>query len=172
MGLYTPWSILPAYYFAKLYGEGSSMNITTLLPHPFLQAGAGGVLIGLASWLLLASLGRVAGISGIAAGALVPTQGAQAGERAWRWAFVAGLVVVGAAMAALLNTPTVATRSFPLLVAAGLLVGFGTVLGSGCTSGHGVCGLGRRSVRSLVATLVFMGAGVVTVFVTTLFIAA
>lgn len=148
------------------------MTITTLLPHPFLQAGVGGILIGLASWLLLASLGRVAGISGIAAGALVPSQSAQAGERAWRWAFVAGLVVVGAAMAALLNTPTVATRPVPLLVAAGLLVSFGTVLGSGCTSGHGVCGLGRRSVRSLVATLVFMGAGVVTVLVATLFVAA
>ena len=130
------------------------------------------MLIGLASWLLLASLGRVAGISGIAAGALVPTQGAQEGERAWRWAFVAGLVAVGAVMAALLNTPTVATRPLPLLVVAGLLVGFGTVLGSGCTSGHGVCGLGRRSVRSLVATLVFMGAGIATVLVTTLFIAA
>jgi uncharacterized protein len=148
------------------------MNITTLLPHPFLQAGAGGILIGLASWLLLASLGGVAGISGIAAGALVPAQGAQAGERAWRRAFVAGLVAVGAVIAALLNTPTVATRPLPLLVVAGLLVGFGTVLGSGCTSGHGVCGLGRRSVRSLVATLVFMGSGVVTVLVTTLFIAA
>jgi uncharacterized protein len=148
------------------------MNISAWLPYPFLQAGVGGVLIGLASWLLLASLGRAAGVSGIAAAALVPTKGAQESERAWRWAFVAGLVVVGAAMAALLNTPTVATRPLPLLVAAGLLVGFGTVLGSGCTSGHGVCGLGRRSVRSLVATLVFMGAGVVTVLVTTLFIAA
>ena len=148
------------------------MNISVWLPHPFLQAGAGGVLIGLASWLLLASLGRVAGISGIAAGALVPSQGAQAGERAWRWAFITGLVVMGAVMATLLAAPAVATRSLPLLVAAGLLVGFGTVLGSGCTSGHGVCGLGRRSVRSLVATLVFMGAGVVTVLVTTLFIAA
>ena len=148
------------------------MNLATLLPHPFFQAGVGGILIGLASWLLLASLGRVAGISGIAAGALIPTQGALAGERAWRWAFVAGLAVVGAGAAALLHTPAVATRPFALLVTAGLLVGFGTVLGSGCTSGHGVCGLGRRSVRSLVATLVFMGAGVVTVLVTTLFIAA
>ncbi len=143
------------------------MNLATLLPHPFLQAGVGGILIGLASWLLLASLGRVAGISGIAAGALIPTQGALAGERAWRWAFVAGLVLVGAAAAALLNTPTVATRPLPLLAVAGLLVGFGTVVGSGCTSGHGVCGLGRRSGRSLVATLVFMGMGAATVFVAT-----
>jgi uncharacterized protein len=141
------------------------MNITTLLPHPFLQAAAGGLLIGLASWLLLASLGRIAGISGIASGALVPTKGALAGERAWRWAFVAGLVGVGAAAAALLHTPVVAARPLPLVIIAGLLVGFGTVLGSGCTSGHGVCGLGRRSVRSLVATLTFMGAGIATVFI-------
>ena len=141
------------------------MNIAGWLPHPFLQAAVGGVLIGLASWLLLASLGRVAGISGIAAGALVQPLGAPAGERLWRWAFVAGLVVAGGVAAALLNTPTIATRPWPLLVAAGLLVGFGTVLGSGCTSGHGVCGLGRRSVRSLVATLCFMAAGAVTVWV-------
>ncbi len=141
------------------------MNINTLLPHPFAQAAVGGLLIGLASWLLLASLGRIAGISGIASGALVPAQDAQTGERAWRWAFVAGLVVVGAAAAALLQTPVMAVRPLPLLIVAGLLVGFGTVLGSGCTSGHGVCGLGRRSVRSLVATLTFMGVGVATVFV-------
>ena len=141
------------------------MNIASWLPHPFLQAAVGGVLIGLASWLLLASLGRVAGISGIAAGALVQPLGAPAGERLWRWAFVAGLVVAGGVAAALLNTPTIATRPWPLLVVAGLLVGFGTVLGSGCTSGHGVCGLGRRSVRSLVATLCFMSAGAVTVWV-------
>jgi uncharacterized protein len=147
--------------------KGTLMNLATLLPHPFLQAGVGGILIGLASWLLLASMGRVAGVSGIAAGALIPTQGALAGERAWRWAFVVGLVLVGAAAAAVLNTPTVATRPLPLLVVAGMLVGFGTVLGSGCTSGHGVCGLGRRSVRSLVATLVFMGVGAATVFVAT-----
>lgn len=141
------------------------MNLATLLPHPFLQAAVGGILIGLASWLLLASLGRVAGISGIAAGALIPTPGAAPGERAWRWAFVAGLVLAGAATAALLQMPTIATRPLPLLIVAGLLVGFGTVMGSGCTSGHGVCGLGRRSVRSLVATLTFMGAGFATVLV-------
>jgi uncharacterized membrane protein YedE/YeeE len=71
---------------------------------------------------------------------------------------------MGAIAAFILNTPTLATpRPFPLLILAGLLVGFGTVLGSGCTSGHGVCGIGRRSVRSIVATVVFMGAGIVTV---------
>jgi uncharacterized protein len=141
------------------------INLANWLPHPFLQAGVGGVLIGLASWLLLASLGRVAGISGIAAGALVQPSGAPAGERQWRWAFVAGLVLAGGGAAAVLGIPVIAARPWPLLVAAGLLVGFGTVLGSGCTSGHGVCGLGRRSARSLVATLCFMAAGAVTVLV-------
>jgi uncharacterized protein len=136
--------------------------------HPFLQAALGGLLIGLASWLLLASLGRVTGISGIAAGALSPTQGAPADETAWRWAFLLGLVVVGALVASTMHVPVIAARPYTLLAAAGLLVGFGTVLGSGCTSGHGVCGLGRRSMRSLVATLVFMGAGMVTVTATIL----
>jgi uncharacterized membrane protein YedE/YeeE len=64
-----------------------------------------------------------------------------------------------------MHTPSTATRPFPLLVTAGLLVGFGTVLGSGCTSGHGVCGIGRRSKRSIVATLIFMGTGIATVFI-------
>ena len=127
--------------------------------HPFLQAALGGVVIGLACWLLLAALGRVAGISGIVAGALSP----QPGERAWRWAFLAGLVGVGAVLTR--DMPVLASPSWAVLVAAGLLVGIGTVLGSGCTSGHGVCGLGRRSARSLVATLVFMGCGFATVFV-------
>lgn len=129
--------------------------------HPYLQSLAGGVLIGLASWLLLASLGRVAGISGITAGALVPARG----DAAWRWAFVAGLVLAGALAAGWLQTPATAQRPLALLLGAGLLVGFGTVLGSGCTSGHGVCGLGRRSLNSLVATLVFMATGAATVFV-------
>ncbi len=117
------------------------------------------MVIGAASWLLLAALGRVAGISGIVAGALSP----QPGERAWRWAFLAGLVGVGA----LLTRGMHALPSPPwtVVAVAGLLVGLGTVLGSGCTSGHGVCGLGRRSGRSLVATLVFMGCGFATVFV-------
>jgi uncharacterized protein len=141
------------------------MNTSALWAHPFAQAAVGGILIGLASWLLLASLGRVAGISGIAAGALSPAPQADTQERAWRWAFLAGLVGMGAVAAALLHTPAIATRPLPLLIVAGLLVGFGTVLGSGCTSGHGVCGLGRRSMRSLVATLVFMGTGAATVLI-------
>ncbi len=131
-----------------------------------LQALAGGALIGLASWLLLAGLGRVAGISGIAAAAMVPGK-TEAGENGatepWRKMFLIGLVGGGALAFALIAPPLVAMRPLPLLIAAGLLVGVGTVMGSGCTSGHGVCGLGRRSARSLVATLSFMAAGVITV---------
>jgi uncharacterized protein len=140
--------------------------------HPFIQAAIGGVMIGFASWLLLASLGRVAGITGILGGALAPFSGAPKGERAWRWAFVVGLIGMGAITAFTLRTPTLATpRPFPLLILAGLLVGFGTVMGSGCTSGHGVCGIGRRSVRSIVSTVVFMTAGFVTVTLVKLFAA-
>jgi uncharacterized protein len=137
--------------------------------HPFVQAAMGGVMIGLASWLLLASLGRVAGISGIAAGVLSPAKGMTADETTWRWAFLLGLVGMGAVVANYMHVPVIAARPYTLLVIAGLLVGFGTVLGSGCTSGHGVCGMGRRSLRSLVATLVFMGAGIATVLIVSLF---
>ncbi len=128
-----------------------------------LQALAGGVLIGLASWLLLAALGRVAGISGIAAAAMVPTKEDHGALGLWRKMFLLGLIGGGALAFAIISPPLVANRPLPLLIVAGLLVGVGTVMGSGCTSGHGVCGLGRRSARSLVATLSFMGAGIVTV---------
>ncbi len=130
-----------------------------------LQALAGGVLIGLASWLLLAALGRVAGISGIAAAAIAPTaeEKAAGNDGAWRKMFLIGLIGGGALAFALLAPLGVMTRPLPLLIAAGLLVGVGTVLGSGCTSGHGVCGLGRRSMRSLIATLTFMAFGAITV---------
>ena len=138
--------------------------------HPFVQSAIGGVMIGLASWLLLASLGRVAGITGILGGALAPFGGVPKHERAWRWAFVVGLIGMGAIAAFTLGTPTLATpRPFPLLILAGLLVGFGTVMGSGCTSGHGVCGIGRRSARSIVSTVVFMTAGFTTVTLVKLF---
>jgi uncharacterized protein len=142
-----------------------SMGMSWQFAHPFVQAAIGGVMIGLASWLLLASLGRIAGISGIAASALVPAKHVAEGETAWRWAFMAGLIGVGALASNYMHVPVVAARPYSLLILGGVLVGFGTVLGSGCTSGHGVCGIGRRSVRSLVATLVFMGAGVATVFI-------
>jgi uncharacterized membrane protein YedE/YeeE len=127
----------------------------------YLQALAGGILVGLASWLLLAGIGRISGISSITSDALVD----RAPGASWRWAFLAGLVGGGVVFAEWLGVPVDMPRSPWLLVPAGLLVGFGTVVGSGCTSGHGVCGLGRRSLRSLVAVLTFMGAGIATVFI-------
>jgi uncharacterized protein len=131
---------------------------------PFLQPLVGGLIIGLASWLLLGSIGRVAGISGITAAAIAPTANEKS-DSVWRWMFVVGLIVGGTVVAQFIATPMQAQRPLWVLILAGLIVGFGTVLGSGCTSGHGVCGLGRRSVRSLVATLSFMGAGMATVFI-------
>ncbi|MEN9587240.1 MAG: hypothetical protein RIT15_815 [Pseudomonadota bacterium] len=131
----------------------------------YLPALAGGMLIGLASWLILASLGRVAGISGIASTALFEHRHAGSHDGTWRWFFLIGLMFGGAWFASLLSVPVSAPRATWLLVLAGLLVGFGTVTGSGCTSGHGVCGLGRRSIRSLIATGTFMATGFLTVFV-------
>ena len=131
--------------------------------HPYLQAALGGILIGLASWALFAGLGRVLGISGIASEVLVD----RSRSSAWRWAFLLGLIGGGALFSAWLGTPMPAARPAWLVMVAGLLVGFGTVLGSGCTSGHGVCGLGRRSVRSLVAVCTFMATGFATVLIAT-----
>jgi uncharacterized membrane protein YedE/YeeE len=125
---------------------------------------AGGILIGLAAVLLLWSIGRIAGIagiSGIASGALEGPRG----DRAWRIAFLAGMMLAGAlALQVLPAPPRTQTGPAPLLLAAGFLVGFGTRLGNGCTSGHGVCGLGRFSVRSLVAVAVFMACAMATTF--------
>jgi len=123
---------------------------------------AGGLLIGVAAAMLVLLNGRIAGISGIVGGLLAP----RGGEIAWRLAFVGGLLVAPAVM--FLLGQRVAPRidaGFGTLVIAGLLVGVGTSYGSGCTSGHGVCGLSRLSPRSLVATAAFMLAGVATVFV-------
>ncbi|ATD67929.1 MULTISPECIES: YeeE/YedE family protein [Luteimonas] len=126
----------------------------------WLLALAGGVLIGLAATLLLWLNGRVAGVSGILGGVLFPVRG----EVAWRIAFLAGLVIAGGAAIALLPGIATPRTGFPpvLLIAAGLLVGFGASMGNGCTSGHGVCGLGRLSKRSLAAVLTFMATAVVT----------
>lgn len=124
----------------------------------------GGLLIGLATTLLLLLNGRIAGISGIVGG-LLTRKGSEVG---WRAMFVAGLLL-GAfvyMLAAGGALPVRIEASLPIMVVAGLLVGFGTRLGSGCTSGHGVSGIARFSKRSIVATSVFMGAGIVTVFVT------
>lgn len=129
----------------------------------------GGIIIGFASWLLLAALGRVTGISGIASALLPPATGTNE-DKKWRLAFMFGLIVVGGLAAwglgvpeKLALEPSMQNRSFLLLAVAGAFVGFGTVLGSGCTSGHGICGLGRRSMRSLMATATFMATGMLTV---------
>ena len=126
------------------------------------SAAAGGALIGLAAAMLLLFSGRIAGISGILGGLLRP----KAGDVSWRLAFVIGLLAAPAAyqLFAALPESRIETGD-ALIIVAGLLVGVGTRYGSGCTSGHGVCGLSRLSVRSLVATLVFMASGFVTVFV-------
>jgi len=123
---------------------------------------AGGIAIGVAAAMLVLLNGRIAGISGIAGGLLSPVRG----DISWRVAFIAGLLVAPAVyqLAARLPPPTI-DAGYPILVLAGVLVGVGTRYGSGCTSGHGVCGLARLSPRSLVATLSFMIAGFATVFV-------
>lgn len=123
---------------------------------------AGGILIGIAAAMLVLLNGRVAGISGIVGGLLAP----QRSDIAWRVAFVAGLLLSPLMMISLGHLPAPRIDAgLGMLALAGLLVGVGTSYGSGCTSGHGVCGLARLSPRSLVATLAFMGAGIVTVFV-------
>jgi uncharacterized membrane protein YedE/YeeE len=123
---------------------------------------AGGLLIGLSAALFLLFSGRIAGISGILGGVLRPVRG----DLGWRLAFLLGLVAAPLAWGLAAPLPTVQVDAGSgTLVVAGLLVGIGTRYGSGCTSGHGVCGLSRLSPRSLVATLCFMLAGFLTVFV-------
>jgi len=123
---------------------------------------AGGLLLGLASALFILLNGRVLGISGILGGLMRP----QRGDAGWRIAFLAGLLAAPLAWALFAQPVAPRIEAGPaLLVLAGLLVGWGTRHGSGCTSGHGVCGLARLSPRSLVATLAFMGTGFATVFV-------
>ncbi len=117
-------------------------------------------MIGAAGALLLLTHGRIAGISGIV-GSLLPP--ARVRDRSWRFAFLGGLLVAG--MLAAVVAPTAigaSVRSLPVVIAAGLLVGIGTRLGSGCTSGHGVCGLSRLSVRSAIAVATFMTTGAIT----------
>ena len=123
----------------------------------------GGALIGLAAVLLVALNGRIAGISGILGGLITSTG---RGDRFWRCAFIFGLLAGAGLYALTSGLPRELQARGPTLLAAGLLVGVGTRLGSGCTSGHGVCGLARSSPRSLLATMVFMVAAALTVFLT------
>lgn len=125
------------------------------------SAAIGGALIGLSAVILMAFNGRIAGVSGLFSGVML----AQNGDRLWRLLFVIGLVT-----APLIYQATTGrmpafdlAANIPLVIVGGLLVGFGTRLGSGCTSGHGVCGLSRLSPRSFVSVLLFMGAGMLTV---------
>lgn len=126
----------------------------------YLQAIEGGLLIGVAASLLLLGSGQIAGISGVLGSVVEGRPGC------WRWAFLGGLLA--AVLLVRLAGGAVPGRlalGWPLIIVSGLLVGFGTRLGSGCTSGHGLCGLGNLSTRSLVATLIFMLVAMVTVFV-------
>ena len=137
-----------------------SIDWTTFTPWSAL---AGGAIIGIAAVLFALFNGRVAGISGIVGGLLRPSLP----DAAWRAAFLAGLIVAPIVYRPLAGPANLTIdANYPTLVVAGILVGLGTRYGSGCTSGHGVCGLSRLSPRSLVATLAFMSAGFATVFAT------
>lgn len=128
----------------------------------FLQAFIGGSLIGAGAILLMLFNGRIAGISGITATAITSANK----DNRWRWAFLAGLILAPLLTApAGFALPDAIPGHWVTLAIAGLLVGIGTRLGSGCTSGHGICGLSRLSLRSLVATLTFMATAMVTVFI-------
>src|SRR6476646_7852755 len=138
-----------------LLGDDAAMITTSFTP---IASAIGGALIGLSAVMLMAFTGRIAGVSGIAARLFPPYEDR---EFAGRFAFVAGLIaapVLVRLATGSLPAQTIAAGT-PVLIVAGLLTGFGAVWGSGCTSGHGVCGLSRLSVRSLVATVVFMATG-------------
>ncbi|WP_300974868.1 YeeE/YedE thiosulfate transporter family protein [Sphingomonas sp. LHG3406-1] len=126
----------------------------------------GGVMIGLAAALMLLGAGRIAGVSGITARATGLADGGM--SRSSAWLFLIGLPLSALLVSAITSQRTAAFASWPVLVAAGLLVGIGTRMGSGCTSGHGVCGVSRLSQRSMIATATFMAAGIGTVAVSNL----
>ena len=132
------------------------------MPSSWIFALGGGALIGAAAVLLLLTHGRIAGISGVIGSLLPPLPS----DRGWRLAFVAGLALAGLGTALIAPSAIGASvRSSTAVVVAGLLVGFGTRLGGGCTSGHGVCGLSRLSIRSLVAVAIFMTTGAATAMI-------
>jgi uncharacterized membrane protein YedE/YeeE len=119
----------------------------------------GGVLIGLAAIILMLTIGRIAGVCGIALNAMTASDAA---GRSWRFAFILGLPL-GALLVTALGLKDWSSITFPATVIVGLIVGVGATLGSGCTSGHGICGVARFSMRSIVATVTFIGAGAATV---------
>ncbi|EHK2921796.1 YeeE/YedE family protein [Vibrio parahaemolyticus] len=123
----------------------------------------GGILLGISATILLLVNGKIAGISGIMNGIMSPKKG----DYSWRLLFAVGMIAGGLISILMLGVavPSTANLSLGMVIAAGLLVGIGTRLGNGCTSGHGICGMGRLSKRSIVATCVFMGVAGLTVFV-------
>jgi len=139
--------------------------ISALQTVPYLSVLSGGLLIGLAALLLFAFNGRIAGVCGITFSLIKHPPSLQ--FTAWRWLFLAGLIAGTLLYHFLTNTPfpEPPNNSLPLLISGGLLVGYGTSMGCGCTSGHGVCGIARFSTRSITATACFMLAGIVSLFV-------
>ncbi len=123
----------------------------------------GGILLGISATILLLVNGKIAGISGIMNGIMSPKKG----DYSWRLLFAVGMIAGGLISVLMLGVaaPSTANLSLGMVIAAGLLVGIGTRLGNGCTSGHGICGMGRLSKRSIVATCVFMAVAGLTVFV-------
>ncbi|HFN0890723.1 TPA: YeeE/YedE family protein [Vibrio parahaemolyticus] len=123
----------------------------------------GGILLGISATILLLVKGKIAGISGIMNGIMSPKKG----DYSWRLLFAVGMIAGGLISVLMLGVavPSTANLSLGMVIAAGLLVGIGTRLGNGCTSGHGICGMGRLSKRSIVATCVFMAVAGLTVFV-------
>ncbi|MCX8874133.1 YeeE/YedE family protein [Vibrio parahaemolyticus] len=123
----------------------------------------GGILLGISATILLVVNGKIAGISGIMNGIMSPKKG----DYSWRLLFAVGMIAGGLISVLMLGVavPSTANLSLGMVIAAGLLVGIGTRLGNGCTSGHGICGMGRLSKRSIVATCVFMAVAGLTVFV-------
>lgn len=126
----------------------------------YLMAAVGGVLIGSAAVMLLWLNGRIAGISGITFGIF----SRRVADSGWRIAFLAGLILAGSGYQWLSGATLIERNDFPawMTIVAGLLVGFGTRLGNGCTSGHGICGIGRLSLRSIAATMTFVATGMIT----------
>ncbi len=137
--------------------------LSTLQAVPFQSVPGGGLLIGLAALLLFAFNGRIAGVCGITFSLISKSTR----DTSWRWIFLLGLIAGTLLYHFITGTPFPAppNNSLPPLIIGGLLVGYGTSMGSGCTSGHGVCGIARFSTRSITATLCFMAAGIVSLFV-------